>query len=168
MIADKIEAFFISILDYLMYTVGEREAFVEIVPAVLHRYDTTGAVQPTDDRSATLIIKDIMVASVTERRNEGNFVEVTFNCNLTPDVLQDIRIHGAGITSSSSMRDDVWVDTTDCANSNHDRDLRAAMAMAAAISTMVHDGEVDGRHFAADALLLYGDCDEVMTRERAV
>lgn len=55
-----------------------------------------------------------------------------------------------------------------CDNPDHGRDLRAARAMAAAIDIMVHRGQIDPRHFAADARLLFGDRDEIWPEDEAV
>lgn len=83
--------FFEELLDFLGYDQRARGAFAEIIPMMLHRYDSSGQVRPTDDRITLLIIRDHITASVLERRNGLNWLEVAFASYLNPEVIQKLK-----------------------------------------------------------------------------
>ena len=83
--------FFEAVLDFVGYDLSAKEAFAEILPMVLHRYDSRGQVRPTDDSISLLIMKGRLAASLVERRNDFNYVEVSFACYLTPELVSQLR-----------------------------------------------------------------------------
>ena len=99
-IEGKKNNFFEAVLDYVGYDQRARESFAEILPMVLHRYDNHGQVRPTDNRVTLLLIRDRMVASVIERRNDANWVEVAFACYLKPEIVGKLR---KGIVSDNGF-----------------------------------------------------------------
>lgn len=90
-IEEEKNRFFNAVLDYVGYDQRARECFAEIRPMVLHRYDSHGQLRPTDDRITMLIMKDKITASVLERRNDANWIEVAFACYLTPEIVRKLR-----------------------------------------------------------------------------
>ena len=97
--------FFEAVLDYVGYDQKARESFAEILPMILHRYDNHGQVRPTDDRVTLLIIRDRVVASVLERRNDANWVEAAFACYLKPEIVGKLR-KGLRVINGAFKRDD--------------------------------------------------------------
>ena len=82
----RIESFFLGIVDFIGYDQNTRDDFVKIKSHELHTSTTE-----TDDRIASLIARDRLIASVYARRTDFNFVEVSFALYLTPELVSLLR-----------------------------------------------------------------------------
>lgn len=76
-------SFFDEVLEELEVNGEDRRAFCEITSYQLR--DFSGDTE-SDDRLSVLIVKDVVVASVLERRNERNQTEVFSASYLTPAI----------------------------------------------------------------------------------
>lgn len=90
-IQEVIEEFFGNVLDYLEYSPRARRNFATIESMVLQRLDSQNRSFPTDDLITLLIVKDFVVASVVEKRDERNFIQVVSACYLTPETVKDLQ-----------------------------------------------------------------------------
>ncbi len=90
-LAEIIDEEFSAVVHWLGYNDQVVSAFVEIVPYVLHRFDTNETVRPTDDRLTVLVIFDYTVATVLERRDDFNRVQVTCATYLDPELTRILK-----------------------------------------------------------------------------
>lgn len=89
-VENEINRFFDSVLDTLGFDDKARTAFVERDSFVLHRTDKHGSMLPTDNRITLLIARGVVVASILERRNDFNFIEVAGASYLTPESVRGL------------------------------------------------------------------------------
>lgn len=89
MIQEKIDLFFRGILDFLGYDERARKAFVNI--EIRNLAFNGPQVRASDDMIHWLIIGNYCVASVINRRDEFNYVEVLSACYLTPERVKRLR-----------------------------------------------------------------------------
>lgn len=90
-IQEAINIFFGEVLDYLEYNRKARESFTKIESRVLQRLDNHNRPFPTDDLLTLLIVRDYVAASVLEKRDERNFVQVVSACYLTPQIVKELK-----------------------------------------------------------------------------
>jgi hypothetical protein len=154
LVQERIDTFFQAILDFLGYDQRAKEAFCDVEVKILHAFDKSGSFQPIDDRITSLRVMGSTVATVLEQRNDRNYIEARFAHYLSYDIIARLaRIKANALT----MRTPTRVDMTGCQNAEHLKDLRAALAMTAAIDLGVHRGSIAARSPAADARLNHGN-----------
>ena len=90
-VKEVIEQFFGNVLDFLEYNPKARKYFTKIESMVLQGLDQQNRPFPTDDLITLLIVKDYIAASVLEKRDERNFVQVVSACYLTPEIVKDLK-----------------------------------------------------------------------------
>ncbi len=90
LINQRRDEFFNEVLDYLGYDTKARETFTSIEDRNA-AYEGT-PLRPTDDRITWLIAQHYVVASVLERRNDLNNVEVLFSLYLTRQRIDQLRL----------------------------------------------------------------------------
>jgi hypothetical protein len=76
-INEKTNHFFESVLDVLSYNLAARKAFVEQRTQTLGIEEPNGF-RPSDNKITLLIARDLTIASVLERRDDLNYIEVSF------------------------------------------------------------------------------------------
>jgi hypothetical protein len=86
----EINRFFSTVLDTLGFDQKATEAFAERDSFTLHRTDSEGNPYPIDDRITLLIVRGRVVASILERRDDLNYVEVAGASYLTPDSVRGL------------------------------------------------------------------------------
>lgn len=89
-IQQKIDSFFQQIVDFLGYSGRAAKAFIERKTQTLGIEEPT-CFRPSDDRITLLLVYDHAVASVLERRNNNNYIEVLSACYLTPERVKHLR-----------------------------------------------------------------------------
>jgi len=90
-VEDSIESFFDEILDYLEWSQEARKYFANRYSMELYRSNPTDTrAVPSNDRITLLVLQDIAVASVLERRDDRNEVQVASACYLTPRVVDEL------------------------------------------------------------------------------
>ena len=90
-VEDTINTFFDEILDYLRWRQDARKHFAYRYSMELYRSSPTDTrTVPSNDRITLLVLQDITVASVLERRDDRNEVQVASACYLTPSIVEEL------------------------------------------------------------------------------
>ena len=90
-IEDTIESFFDEILDYLGWGQEARTHFANRYSMELHSSGPTEAKSiPSNDRVTLLVLRDFTVASVLERRDDRNEIQVVSACYLNPGMVEEL------------------------------------------------------------------------------
>jgi len=87
----RIESFFDEILDYLGWSQEARKHFANRYSMELYSPSPTDTRSiPSNDRVTLLVLLDFTVASVLERRDDRNEIQVVSACYLNPGMFEEL------------------------------------------------------------------------------
>lgn len=98
-VEDFKEEFFQSVLEHLGYGFDSKESerarnvYCSIEYYTLHQYDSLEPVRPTDSKLVLLRVRERVVASVLQWRDDYNYIQVEPALYLTEEVTEQVRFN---------------------------------------------------------------------------